>query len=347
MRKLYTSLFLAFIFIFPSFAAEEISKPIITIKTEASQMMDILGILKLHSVNLSETVFYSDYDETLATTVGVYKGQEYKFLSCPDRKRTYKLVFSEAFQKFASSQGFGASQGFEASQGFTTSQKITSSQGFTASQNFPSSQGLNASQLFNASQGFLLSQEFSASQEFTTSQVSSYDLDTFDFLELPVGRFDDPPVERYEVLDAGATNLIATLCEEALFVGVCSAQPEDNLKKDLMKYVGLSTKNYIFADREVYGDKVKPRAICEHLEKIKNPHKKITTIVILDNSEGSVIDPFLRDMPGLVEELASRDVNIFGSEVNIIGIVFTKFAKIATPEVILEELYRLKAAQQG
>jgi hypothetical protein len=71
---------------------------IITIKESTSQMNQIVQILEKHKVKLSETVLLFDNDETLATTVGTYKDSEFKLLPCPDKFRTYKKVFSAAFE---------------------------------------------------------------------------------------------------------------------------------------------------------------------------------------------------------------------------------------------------------
>ncbi|MGV8949179.1 MAG: hypothetical protein ACOH2E_07460 [Candidatus Paracaedibacter sp.] len=98
MKKIFHSfLCFTFIFIFSSNAAENIAS-IITIKESTSHMNQIVQILERHKVKLSETVLLFDNDETLATTVGTYKDREFKLLPCPDKFRTYKKVFSAAFE---------------------------------------------------------------------------------------------------------------------------------------------------------------------------------------------------------------------------------------------------------
>jgi len=253
MRRLCNYLFLTFIFVFSSFAAEETS--ITTIKMKVSQMKDVVRILEENGVALKETAFFLDFDETLATTVGIYKinefeCHEFKFLSCPDRIRTYNGFFSKGFEGF------------------------------------------------------------------------SYNLDTFDFMQLSSGA---DLCEKYEVLDEGAADLVCKLCEYAYFAGVCSALPGNNDKKDLMKYVGLDEENYCYASQG------KPQAIYGCLKEIKQPNKKITAVVLIDNSEKYAIDPFLEKMPALVKELSL-------SNVKIVGIEFTKFSDMVTPEAIREEL---------
>jgi hypothetical protein len=185
MRKLYNSLlFFTFIFVISSLATEEISKSIITVKAQVSRMDDVMGVLKLHSVNLTETAFFFDFDETLATTVATHKDYEFRLLPCPDRIRTYKKAFSGAFQN------------------------------------------------------------------------SSFNLIDFDLMSLPKDRYSDVEIEeRYEVLDGNVNNLVCELCENACFVGVCSALPGNDAKKDLMKYVGLSKESYLYAQQG------KPQAI--------------------------------------------------------------------------------------
>lgn len=212
--------------------------------------------------HLKETAFFSDFDETLATTVGTYQGHEFKFLSCPDKKRTYKEVFNAAFQK------------------------------------------------------------------------SPYNLYTFDFMNLSDSRYSETPVsERYEVLDKGVMNLIGQLCEDAGFVGVCSALPRNDEKNDFMKYVGLDKENYIYAENG------KPQAIYKRLESITQTNKNITTIVLLDNSEEFAITPFLEEMPILVKDLGLPHLKI-------IGIEFAKFAEIARQEAIEKELTFLEGLRK-
>lgn len=98
MKKIFHSFMcFTFIFIFSSNAAENIASTR-TIKESTSQMNQILQILENHKVKLSETVLLVDYDETLAMTVGTYKDSEFKLLPCPDKARTYKNVFSAAFE---------------------------------------------------------------------------------------------------------------------------------------------------------------------------------------------------------------------------------------------------------
>ena len=98
MRKLYnTLLFFMVIFVISSFAAEETPKPN-TIKTKASQMSEVIGILELHGVKLKNTFFFFDFDEVLAKTVATFNDHEFKLLPCPDKDRTYQEVFLAAFQ---------------------------------------------------------------------------------------------------------------------------------------------------------------------------------------------------------------------------------------------------------
>jgi hypothetical protein len=98
MKKIFHSfLFFTFIVIFSPLAAETPAS-ITTIKESTSRMNQVIGILEKHNVKLSETAFFFDFDETLATTVGVYQEHEFKLLTCPDRIRTYKEAFSAAFK---------------------------------------------------------------------------------------------------------------------------------------------------------------------------------------------------------------------------------------------------------
>lgn len=98
MKKIFHSfLCFTFIFIFSSNAAENLTS-IVTVKKSTSHMKEVMGILEGEQVKLSETVFLFDFDETLATTVGTYKDSEFKLLPCPDRTRTYRNVFSAAFE---------------------------------------------------------------------------------------------------------------------------------------------------------------------------------------------------------------------------------------------------------
>ncbi len=257
MRKFCNSfLFFAFILVFSTFATDRGQTSVEIIKVKVSQMSDVIRILEENNVTLQETAFFADFDETLATTVGAYKENEFKFLPCPDRIRTYKQVFAAAFEK------------------------------------------------------------------------SLHNLDNFDLNSLLNSRYSDSPAynERYEVLDKGATNLIATLCEYAGFLGVCSALPVSSHKNDFMEYIGLDKDDYIYA---VNG---KSQAIYE---KINQLSKKITTVVLIDNSEKFSIDPFLEKMPELVKDLGFPHLKI-------IGIEYTKFMDMLTQKGIEEELTLLQ-----
>lgn len=259
MRKVYNCfLFFTFVLVFSSFATDRGQTSVEIIRVKVSQMSEVIGILEKNNVTLKETAFFSDFDETLATTVGTYQGHEFQFLSCPDRIRTYKEVFAAAFQK------------------------------------------------------------------------SQHNLYAFDFMNLSDSRYSETPVsERYEVLDKGVTNLIGRLCEDAGFVGVCSALPGNDEKNNFMEYVGLDKENYIYAENG------KPQAIYKCLESITQTNKNITTIVLIDNSGEFAITPFLEKMPILVKGLGLPHLKI-------IGIEFTKFAEMATQEAIEKELTLLQ-----
>lgn len=69
----------------------------ITVITESTDSMaEVLDILNRHSVNLAETAFFFDYDETIATLIAEWDGHVYHVLSSPDLNRTYGSTFEEA-----------------------------------------------------------------------------------------------------------------------------------------------------------------------------------------------------------------------------------------------------------
>jgi hypothetical protein len=257
-------LFFTFIIVFSPFAAEEISTSVVTVKASTSRMDQVIGILEENGVKLSETVFCSDFDETLATTVGFHKDHEFKLLTCPDRKRTYKKAFSAAFEKF------------------------------------------------------------------------EYNLDFFDITNMSDTSDNNLRIkEAYEILDFDAIDLISKLKKEAFFVGVCSS-----LSGDEDKYTFMENKIGLERDKFIFGGGSKSQAICGYLEKLKKPDIKISTIVLLDNSEEFAINPFLEKMPGLVGTLGFNNLKI-------IGIEFTKFSAMATQEAIAEELTLLDTLCKG
>lgn len=263
MRKIYNYfLFFVFVIAFSSKAAElsgeewsEESNDIPTIvKHSLSQMKEIVPFLKAKKVSLKETVFFFDFDETLALTVGEYKGDQFLLLPSPDRKRTYGEVFRAAFED------------------------------------------------------------------------REEDFDSFDFKRMKHAS------QRYGILDQDAEDVIRALKEEALFVGVCSGLPieADYGRLRFLRDLGLDKNQYIHASD-------KAQAAYRKLAELVslNPQIKISAFVLIENSKVYGIDPFIKDLPGLVTNLHFHPLTIFGIE-------FTKFTEMATQEAIEEELSRLQ-----
>jgi|GEM_PF-3188762 len=266
MRKIYNCFFFfVFIIAFSSRAAELSEEewsgesnfllndiPII-VKHSVSQMKEILPFLKEKKISLKETVFFFDFDETLAMTVGEYKGDQFLLLPSPDRKRTYGEVFRAAFEN------------------------------------------------------------------------QEEDFDSFDFKRMK------HTTQRYGILDPDAGNIIQAL-KEALFVGVCSGLPieAEYGRLGFLRDLGLEKSQYIHA-------KDKAQAICNKLRTIisLDPKAEISAVVLIENSKEHGIDPFIKDLPGLVTNLHFHPLTIFGIE-------FTKFTEMATQEAIEEELSRLQ-----
>ncbi|ARN84409.1 hypothetical protein [Candidatus Nucleicultrix amoebiphila] len=71
-------------------------KKITVLNESTDSMANVLGILAHHGVNLHETAFFFDFDETIATKVSQWVGKTYHLLASPDLYRTYGPVFKEA-----------------------------------------------------------------------------------------------------------------------------------------------------------------------------------------------------------------------------------------------------------
>lgn len=136
---------------------------------------------------------------------------------------------------------------------------------------------------------------------------------------------------RYKVLDPDAVDLIQKLKEEALFTGVCSGLSADfEREMFLLKNLSVGKNQYIHASN-------KAQAICSKLATIVdlNPTAEISAVILIDNSKVYGIDPFIKDLPGLVAKLYLQPLTI-------IGIEFTKFSEMATQEAIEKELSQMK-----
>ena len=226
----------------------------VIVKHSMSQMKEVLPFLEKQKISLKEAVFFFDFDETLAMTVGEYKGDQFLLLPSPDRKRTYGEVFRAAFEN------------------------------------------------------------------------QEEDFDSFDFKRMKHAN------QRYGILDPDAGGVIRALKKEALFVGVCSGLSieADYGRLRLLRDLGLEKNQYIHASD-------KTQAICNKLKTIVSldPKAEISAVVLIENSKKHGIDPFIKDLPGLVTNLHFHPLTIFGIE-------FTKFTEMATQEAIEEELFRLK-----
>lgn len=77
---------------------EESSESFTILRTKMSEMSHVKPFLQEKRVHLPEVAFFFDHDETFGVSVGICKGQTFKFLTCPDRYRTYKEAFSLAFK---------------------------------------------------------------------------------------------------------------------------------------------------------------------------------------------------------------------------------------------------------
>jgi predicted mannosyl-3-phosphoglycerate phosphatase (HAD superfamily) len=71
-------------------------KKVTVISESTDSMADVLRILHHHDVNLEETAFFFDYDETIATLIAEWDGHVYHVLASPDLNRTYGSTFDEA-----------------------------------------------------------------------------------------------------------------------------------------------------------------------------------------------------------------------------------------------------------
>lgn len=81
---------------FASIGIPHNEKKITVVNESTDSMADILGILHHHGVNLAETAFFFDYDETIATLIAEWDGQTFHILPSPDLNRTYGSTFDEA-----------------------------------------------------------------------------------------------------------------------------------------------------------------------------------------------------------------------------------------------------------
>lgn len=100
---LNTSSLIASMDIAPSAAsssgAAHVDKKIIVLNESTDSMANVLGILERHGVNLHETAFFFDFDETIATKVADWGGHTYHLLASPDLYRTYGNTFRGALSE--------------------------------------------------------------------------------------------------------------------------------------------------------------------------------------------------------------------------------------------------------
>ncbi|MBX9696976.1 MAG: haloacid dehalogenase-like hydrolase [Alphaproteobacteria bacterium] len=81
---------------FASVGIHHNEKKVTVVSESTDSMADVLGILHHHGVNLTETSFFFDYDETIATLISEWDGHVYHALPSPDLNRTYGSTFDEA-----------------------------------------------------------------------------------------------------------------------------------------------------------------------------------------------------------------------------------------------------------
>ncbi|MGN6670056.1 MAG: hypothetical protein ACTHJ4_00760 [Candidatus Nucleicultricaceae bacterium] len=107
MRKIFTQLWaVSLLCLTPAlfntsslFASADIAhaeKKITVVNESTDSMASVLGILQQHGVNLKETAFFFDFDETIATKIAAWNGHTYHLLASPDLYRTYGTDFRKA-----------------------------------------------------------------------------------------------------------------------------------------------------------------------------------------------------------------------------------------------------------
>lgn len=162
------------------------------------------------------------------------------------------------------------------------------------------------------------------------------------FSELGLDKSSDPRLleptdtleysSHYAILDDDIIHLIQNLKSAGAHVGVCSALPANQHKLDILRKVGIDPNDYTYAS----GGKAKT------IELYLQHHllgQRISTIVLNDNSFKYAIQPYISSMGNLAKEVPqTKDA----PEIKIIGIEFTKFNKMATPQKIKEELENMR-----
>lgn len=87
-----------------SSSSDEYSESMVTIiNLKTSKMSEVLEILNNNGVNLKETAFIFDFDETIALSTLIYKDIKFKLIPSPEKVRTYKNVFEAPFKKYSRS----------------------------------------------------------------------------------------------------------------------------------------------------------------------------------------------------------------------------------------------------